>query len=170
MIANQYISKTKEQREQGGGRNIPSHATDAHIEISNVLEKIAGEKNTAITSIAMAYVMHKSPYVFPIVGGRKIEHLKANIEALNLNLSVKDIKEIEGAVSFDIGFPQKLLGGPGGARGPRDVGLNNNLGHFDWVESLKVCSDVPLTKQFKSLVTDLFHGSQFYRIVKIRIT
>ncbi|PBK99004.1 hypothetical protein ARMGADRAFT_1124135 [Armillaria gallica] len=25
----------------------------------------------------------KTPYVFPIIGGRKVEHLKANIEALD---------------------------------------------------------------------------------------
>jgi len=92
----------------------------------------------------MAYVMHKSPYVFPIVGGRKIEHLKANIEALALNLSVEDIKEIEGAIDFDIGFPQKLLGGPGGAKEPGDVGLTRNLGHFDWVEGPKVRFGVQL--------------------------
>jgi hypothetical protein len=58
---------------------------------------------------------------------------------LSLRLSDENIREIEGAVEFDIGFPQKLLGGAGGARGPGDVGLNANLGHFDWVEGLKVC-------------------------------
>lgn len=31
----------------------------------------------------LAYVMHKTPNVFPIVGGRRIEHLKGNIEALS---------------------------------------------------------------------------------------
>jgi hypothetical protein len=92
----------------------------------------------------MAYVMHKSPYVFPIIGGCKIEHVKANIEALSLSLSVKDIKEIEGAVEFDIGFPQKLLGGPRDARGPGDVELNRNLGCFDWVDGLKVCPSIRL--------------------------
>lgn len=60
--------------------------------------------------------MHKSPYVFPIVGGRKFEHLKANIEVLGLHLSEEEIKEIEGAVQFDVGFPQRLLGGAGGCR------------------------------------------------------
>jgi hypothetical protein len=83
--------------------------------------------------------MHKSPYVFPIIGGRKVEHLKSNIKALSLNLSGEDIRQIEGAVDFDIGFPQKLLGGPGGARGPGDVELSKHLGCFDWVEGVKVC-------------------------------
>jgi aryl-alcohol dehydrogenase-like predicted oxidoreductase len=50
------------------------------MSISQVLERIAKTKNFVITSVALAFAMHKSPYAFPVVGGRKIEHLKANIE------------------------------------------------------------------------------------------
>lgn len=139
QFADLRFQKTTEQREQGGGRNILSHSTNAHSEISQFLEKIAKAKNSVITCVALAYVLHKSPYVFPIVEGRKIEDLKGSIEALSLRLTEDDIREIDGAVPFDIGFPQKLLGGPGGARGPQHVGLNKSLGYFDWVESSKVC-------------------------------
>lgn len=50
-------------------------ASENAIKISKVLENIANKKNTQITSVALAYVMNKTPYVFPIIGGRKIEHL-----------------------------------------------------------------------------------------------
>lgn len=53
--------------------------------------------------------MHKSPYSFPIVGGRKIEHLLANIEALDIHLTDEHIKEIEGALPFELGFPGGLM-------------------------------------------------------------
>lgn len=53
--------------------------------------------------------MHKTPNVFPIVGGRKIEHLKGNIEALKIKLSPEDIEEIENAAPFDYGFPLNFL-------------------------------------------------------------
>jgi aryl-alcohol dehydrogenase-like predicted oxidoreductase len=82
--------------------------TKAAIKISGVLEKISKAKNTQITSVALAYVMQKTAYVFPIVGGRKIEHLKGNIEGLSLELSDEEIAEIEGANAFDIGFPYVL--------------------------------------------------------------
>lgn len=70
------------------------------------------------TAVALAYVMSKYAYVFPIVGGRKVEvraipqilreisahfgcdaspqHLKQNIEALTLKLTSEDIAKIEG--------------------------------------------------------------------------
>lgn len=54
--------------------------------------------------------MSKVPYCFPIVGGRKIEHLHANIEALKLKLSEEQIKELESVVPFELGFPMNFVG------------------------------------------------------------
>lgn len=49
--------------------------------------------------------MQKAPYVFPIVGGRKIEHLHANIEALDIALSDEQIAYLESILPFNKGFP-----------------------------------------------------------------
>jgi len=43
--------------------------------------------------------------VFPLVGGRKVEHLKQNVEALEISLSPEQIQRIEGAKPIDLGFP-----------------------------------------------------------------
>lgn len=63
-----------------------------------------------IVSVALAYVMQKTPYVFPIVGGRKMEHLLANIEALDISLSPEQIAYLEGVLPFDVGFPNNIFG------------------------------------------------------------
>ena len=60
-------------------------------------------------AVAIAYVMQKTPYVFPIIGGRKVEHLHANIEALDITLSEEHIEEIESAHPFDVGFPHNMV-------------------------------------------------------------
>lgn len=106
--AEQYNAEDREGRKMG-----PQNPK--YERIAAKLEKFAKEKNTAITSIALAYVMHKAPYVFPIVGGRKVEHLKGNIEALAVELTQEEIDEIEDAEPFDIGFPLSFLYGYGGA-------------------------------------------------------
>lgn len=54
-------------------------------------------------------MLQKTPYVFPIVGGRKVEHLLANIEALSVVLAPEHIKQIEDAVPFDVGFPISMI-------------------------------------------------------------
>ena len=53
--------------------------------------------------------MQKTPYVFPIIGGRKVEHLMANIEALKISLSNEQIKYIESILPFDPGFPMYFI-------------------------------------------------------------
>lgn len=60
-------------------------------------------------AVAIAYVMHKAPYVFPIIGGRKIEHLQANVEALEISLSREQIKRLESVTPFDPGFPHNIF-------------------------------------------------------------
>ena len=49
--------------------------------------------------------MQKAPYVFPIIGGRKIEHLYQNLEALEISLSPEQIQTLDNIVPFDKGFP-----------------------------------------------------------------
>ncbi|KAJ3349206.1 hypothetical protein HDU83_000682 [Entophlyctis luteolus] len=100
------FKSAEDRAKEDGRKNAPR---PRHLAVSAVLETIAKRKDTLITSIALAYVMHKAPYVFPIVGGRKVEHIKANIEALSLELSKEDIAEIESAFDFEVGFPYDML-------------------------------------------------------------
>ncbi|KAL8827539.1 MAG: hypothetical protein Q9170_006981 [Blastenia crenularia] len=123
--------KPQSQVEKDGGRKFPGVAAKNAALVSETLEKVAKRKGTAITSVALAYVMHKSPYVFPICGGRKVEHLKGNIEALRLKLSKEDMEEIERAYPFDLGFPASFLGSGGRVQ---ENTLANRYGRFDFVE------------------------------------
>ncbi|KAJ4256527.1 hypothetical protein NW757_004155 [Fusarium falciforme] len=130
--------KTEEQRKAQEGRKV--EASQGEIKTSQVLESIADRKNSLITSVALAYVMHKTPYVFPIVGGRKVEHLRGNIEALTLELTEEDINEIDSAVEFDPGFPHNFLHRPGQVIGGQDVWLLKMGGTFDNVPTPKPIS------------------------------
>ena len=55
--------------------------------------------------------MQKAPYVFPIVGGRKVEHLLANLEALDISLSDEQINYLESIVPLEPGFPSNFIVG-----------------------------------------------------------
>ncbi|OJD36419.1 norsolorinic acid reductase [Diplodia corticola] len=100
--------KLEDEFAQSDGRKLRPQSDNAK-KVTVALDRLAKAKGTLITSIALAYVMHKAPYVFPIVGGRKVSHLKGNIEALSLELSKDEIQEIEDAVPFDVGFPASML-------------------------------------------------------------
>ncbi|KAG8527570.1 uncharacterized protein KY384_007723 [Bacidia gigantensis] len=122
-------------------------AKSLHVSLRNSLKKLQTDY------IDILYALYTSPdlelryrvsnkpkpltfntYVFPILGGRKVDHLKGNIEALALELSGDDINAIDGATDFDIGFPMNFLGGTGK---PQDSWLMNASGQYDYVENTK---------------------------------
>ena len=45
----------------------------------------------------------------PIIGGRKVEHLKQNVQALDISLSAEQIQRIDNAKPFDFGFPLNFI-------------------------------------------------------------
>ena len=47
--------------------------------------------------------------MFPLIGGRKVEHLKQNIQALDISLSPEQIRRIDDAKPLDVGFPYSLI-------------------------------------------------------------
>ncbi|KAI0788473.1 aryl-alcohol dehydrogenase [Abortiporus biennis] len=85
--------------------------TPMEVEASHALEKVAKEIGAkSIHAVAIAYVMQKTPYVFPIIGGRKVEHLHSNLEALEITLEKKHIDYLESVVPLDLGFPYNFFG------------------------------------------------------------
>ncbi|KAJ8075352.1 putative aryl-alcohol dehydrogenase aad14 [Marasmius tenuissimus] len=105
----------EEQRKQSGeeGRKVLTDwlRNPDEVKMSHALEKVAkevGVKN--ITSVAIAYVMQKTAYVFPIIGGRKVEQLEQNMEALDINLTPEQIEFLESQIPLDLGFPMSLFG------------------------------------------------------------
>ncbi|KAH9041004.1 NADP-dependent oxidoreductase domain-containing protein [Lactarius pseudohatsudake] len=103
--------------------------TPEEKKVCDVLEEIGKEVGTeSITSIAIAYHLQKLPYVFPIIGGRKVEQLNENITALDISLTAEQIKRIEEATPFDLGFPHSMIG-----VGTHDTFFSLSAGHTDRV-------------------------------------
>ncbi|UKZ83223.1 hypothetical protein TrVFT333_011029 [Trichoderma virens FT-333] len=136
--------RAAEKEEDREGRKVAFVDKPQKTIMADTLEKIAVARGTSITSIALAWARTKAPYVFPIVGGRKIEHLKANIEALGIDLTAEEKESIEIAVPFNPGYPQELLGGPKGAVYASDTWTTKRLGHFDWVTQPQAPKPHPL--------------------------
>ncbi|KAI0717762.1 aryl-alcohol dehydrogenase [Cerioporus squamosus] len=120
------------KRRQTGekGRMLSSsqwERTEEERKVAKVLEEVAADVGAPnIQAVAIAYVMQKTPYVFPIVGGRKVEHLQGNIQALDVALSDEHIQKIEAAVPF---FKGNLYAAFGDGS---DYGFfHRSAGHFD---------------------------------------
>lgn len=126
--------KTEEQFKNEDRRKM-REPTDAQLKLCKVLEEIANRKGTVMTSIALAYVLHKTPHVFPICGGRSVKHLEQNIQALGLKLTREDIVEIDDAYPFERGFPYSMLA-PNVTHDeikPEDLWFTNSIAHIESV-------------------------------------
>ncbi|KAE9404737.1 Aldo/keto reductase [Gymnopus androsaceus JB14] len=104
----------EERRRTTGENGRPSNGNwernENEVKMSHALEKVAKDIGAkSISAVAIAYVMHKTPYVFPIIGGRKVENLVDNLEALSISLSDEQIQELENVLPFDIGFPNNFI-------------------------------------------------------------
>ncbi|GFZ46948.1 oxidoreductase with NAD+ or NADP+ as acceptor [Saitozyma sp. JCM 24511] len=131
--------KQLEARKAAGEKSRASNPqTDTEIKYSEVLSTIAERHGLESPSvIAIAYVMRKTPFVFPIVGGRKVEHLHENIKALSIKLTDSEMQEIESVEPFDVGFPHDFLGKDPhmGPPGPSPVAIQR--GTLDYVQQSK---------------------------------
>ena len=94
LAAGRIRSDEEEERRRQTGekgrmmRGPDWERTPNERKVCQALEQVAKEVGTtSVTAVAIAYVMQKTPYVFPIVGCRKTEKLRANIEALEVRLS-----------------------------------------------------------------------------------
>ncbi|KAK8044667.1 aryl-alcohol dehydrogenase [Apiospora rasikravindrae] len=111
-----FQTKAELERRKNAGEGLrklynQGEQTEDEAKISEALANVAEEHGTdSVTAIALAYVRSKADYVFPLVGGRKIEHLKQNIAALSIKLTDEQISYLESVKSFDVGFPHDMLG------------------------------------------------------------
>lgn len=106
--------KAIEERKQKGEtlRSIQgTEQSEDEAKISEALYNVAVEHGIeSPAAIALAYVMSKYPYTYPIVGGRKVQHLRDNIKSLETTLTEQQIEYLEGTIPFDPGFPNNLIG------------------------------------------------------------
>lgn len=133
----------KERETNNPGRKLGKLSKN-DLAVSEVLETIAGPKGVHLSQISLAYVMSKTPYVFPIVGARTVEHIQGSMGGLAVTLTEGEVDMIEGAYDFDPGFPHTFLSGtlidgskPRMADKPGDVWLTKHAGDIDWVEGQK---------------------------------
>ncbi|KAF7176327.1 hypothetical protein CNMCM7691_002252 [Aspergillus felis] len=124
-------AKARQEGEQGSAR--ASSINEHDVKISEALEKIADQKKTSLHAIIRCRQDLTAPYVFPIIGQRKVEHLKANVESLSVSLSENDLAEIDNAAPFDVGFPMAFIfrDGYSSTKTAADVFLTKTVAHIN---------------------------------------
>lgn len=62
-----------------------------NVDLVKYLEIMAGVKNCTASQLALAWVMTKGDYIFPIPGTKKSKYLKENIESVNIKFNADEL-------------------------------------------------------------------------------
>ena len=74
-------------------------AIKANRAVIDLLERIGAEKGATPAQIALAWLLAQKPWIVPIPGSRKLERLDENNDAVNIELTANELREIENAMS-----------------------------------------------------------------------
>ena len=74
-------------------------AMKANWVLVDLVTKIGEQKGATPAQIALAWLLAQKPWIVPIPGSRRLEHLDDNIGALAVELTAGDLQEIESALS-----------------------------------------------------------------------
>jgi aryl-alcohol dehydrogenase-like predicted oxidoreductase len=76
-----------------------AEARKANQTLVDLLKSIGESKNATPAQIALAWLLAQKPWIVPIPGTTKLNRLEENIGAVEVELSVDDLREIDAAAS-----------------------------------------------------------------------
>jgi aryl-alcohol dehydrogenase-like predicted oxidoreductase len=97
---------------------------DLGFKVVAVLREVAGRHEVSPTRVAIAWLLARPMISSVIIGGRKIEHLKDNIEAVNLKLTDEDVELLNTVSDPGTPYPQWMVLQLDQAEDPRPKILN----------------------------------------------
>ncbi len=74
-------------------------ARKANLAVVDLLNNIAGRKNSTPAQIALAWLLAQKPWIVPIPGTRNLKHLDENLRAAEIELTSDDLRAIDSAAS-----------------------------------------------------------------------
>jgi aryl-alcohol dehydrogenase-like predicted oxidoreductase len=74
-------------------------AREANMPLVEALSRIAARENATPAQIALAWLLAQEPWIVPIPGTRKLDHLVENMAAAELELGADDLRNIEETFS-----------------------------------------------------------------------
>src|SRR6185436_19634434 len=71
----------------------------ANRPIVDLLERVAAKKKATPAQIALAWLLARKPWIVPIPGTRRMDHLEENLGAIDIALSPADLRDIDAELA-----------------------------------------------------------------------
>ena len=76
--------------------------------ITSAVKSVSEQTGRSMAQVALAWLRHRTVPVIPIIGARKVSQLQDNLASLDMELSVEQLKCLDGASRIELGFPHGL--------------------------------------------------------------
>jgi aryl-alcohol dehydrogenase-like predicted oxidoreductase len=88
-------------------------AMEQNQALVDLIRRIAGERNATPAQIALAWILAQKPWIVPIPGTTRLSRFEENVAAADVELTTRDLAEIERAASAIIvageRYPAQLM-------------------------------------------------------------
>lgn len=74
------------------------------------VKAVAAERGTTASAVALAWLLAKPTVTSVIFGARSVAQLDDNLAAADVKLTADDVKKLDDASAFELGYPYKFIG------------------------------------------------------------
>jgi aryl-alcohol dehydrogenase-like predicted oxidoreductase len=101
---------------------------DTTAQVADEVVAIGGELDRPPTQVALAWLLQRPGVVIPILGARRPEQLRQNLDAIELQLNSEQLRRLDEVSAPSLGFPHEFLASP-------NVRRFSVSGHFDELDN-----------------------------------
>ena len=96
------------QQMQGHRGSFVGELTEKQYDIIDAAQKVAAELNTDVPTVALAWVQNRPGVSSTVIGARTMDHLEANLKALEIHLTREQIATLDAASKPILNFPAEF--------------------------------------------------------------
>lgn len=109
VLTGKYLHQDSEHDRLNKSEYFQHYKIDRAMQIAQTVVDIANEIGCSAAQVALAWIRQQSPRHIPIIGARTLEHLKDNLDCLQVGLSEEQFIRLNTASDVDPGFALKFL-------------------------------------------------------------
>ncbi|APR76746.1 L-fuco-beta-pyranose dehydrogenase [Minicystis rosea] len=108
-LSGKYKRADQGKHSAGRGARVTNYLDDRTFDLLDVMGKVAGEQNTTVARVALAWVQGRPGVTSTIIGARTMEQLDDNLGALDVALTPSQVKALDDASKPALPFPCDML-------------------------------------------------------------
>ncbi len=109
ILSGKYTRQNAGRAQPSGRTWAASNLNDKTYAIIDELQRIAGQLDTTVARVALAWVQSRPGVTSTILGARTLAHLEDNLKALDLTLSAEQSAALDKLTTPTLNFPGEIL-------------------------------------------------------------